>query len=133
MDQQNLLFLVIGLVVALFVLRPLLFGGRRVNPEEAAQRISAGTAVLIDVREPSEWADGVAQPAVLLTLGDLRGERKNWKPFLEKNRGKELILYCASGVRSGMAASQLKSEGFSVANLGGFGRWVSASLPVRKP
>ena len=133
MDNQNLIFLAVGLLIFFFVLKPMFFGGRRVNPEEAAARLKAGKAVLVDVRDPGEWANGVAQPAVLLSLGDLRGERKKWKPFLEKNRGKELILYCASGMRSGMAASLLKKEGFEVSNLGGFGRWASAGLPVRKP
>ncbi len=106
---------------------------RRVSPAETAQLVADGKAVLVDVREPGEWARGVAAPASLISLGDLSGPRKKWKPFLDKNRGKEIILYCASGMRSGMAASQLKKEGFTVANLGGFSNWAGAGLPVRQP
>jgi rhodanese-related sulfurtransferase len=101
---------------------------------EAADRLKAGDAVLIDVREADEWTEtGVADPAVLLALTDLRGERTQWTAFLEKNRDKTLLLYCRSGGRSGQAAVVLAKEGFKVANAGGFKAWETAGLPVRKP
>jgi rhodanese-related sulfurtransferase len=103
-------------------------------PAEAAKRVADGNAVLIDVRGPDEWAEtGVAAPAALLPLSDLTGARKQWKAFLEKNRDKELILYCASGHRAGRAAKRLAKEGFRTANAGGFSDWQAAGLPVRKP
>jgi len=105
-----------------------------IKPVDAAARVKAGDAVLIDVREPDEWAEsGVAEPAALLSLSDLRGERKSWKPFLEKNREKTLLLYCRSGNRSGQAAAILAKEGFKTANAGSFRGWKSDGLPVRKP
>jgi rhodanese-related sulfurtransferase len=104
------------------------------TPTDAAAQLKAGGAVLIDVREADEWAEtGVAEPAVLLALSDLRGERTVWKPFLEKNRDKTLLLYCRSGSRSGKAAEILAKEGFKTANVGGFSGWKEAGLPVRKP
>jgi rhodanese-related sulfurtransferase len=104
------------------------------TPAEAAAQLKAGGAVLIDVREPEEWTEtGVAEPAVLLALSDLRGERTTWKPFLEKNRDKTLLLYCRSGGRSGKAAEILAKEGFKTGNVGGFKAWSDAGLPVRKP
>jgi rhodanese-related sulfurtransferase len=134
MEKQNLLYLAIGLAIFFFVLRPVLFGGSRVKPEEAAEQLKTGKAVLIDVRESDEWAEsGVAEPAVLLALSDLRGERKQWKPFLEKNRDKTLLLYCRSGNRSGQAAAILAKEGFKTDNAGSFSAWKSAGLPVRSP
>jgi rhodanese-related sulfurtransferase len=105
----------------------------KISPQEAARRVEEGKAVLIDVREPKEWAEGVAQPAQLLSLSDLRGERKDWKAFLEKNRGRELILYCRTGNRSGTAATILAKEGFTTTNAGGFAAWKEAGLPVRQP
>lgn len=126
--------LVILLVlIALFIVVKRVMAGPSVSPEEAAQRVAAGTAVLIDVREPAEWSGGVAQPAVLCSLGDLRGDRAQWKKILEANKDKELILYCASGARSGMAASMLRKEGYQVVNAGGFSSWRGAGLPVRQP
>jgi rhodanese-related sulfurtransferase len=103
-----------------------------VAPAEAAKRVADGKAMLVDVREPAEWAEtGVAAPAALLPLSDLNGDRKLWKEFLEKNRDKELILYCRSGNRAGRAAAILAGEGFRTANAGGFGDWQAAGLPVR--
>lgn len=102
-------------------------------PKEALDRIQAGTAVLIDVREPSEWQDGVAEPAALLSLSSLQGARKDWDAFLAANKDKELIVYCRSGARSAVAAGILKKEGFRVENAGGFSSWKKAGLPVRQP
>ena len=105
-----------------------------ITPAEAARRVADGKAVLIDVREPKEWAEtGVAAPATLLALSDLTGDRKQWKPFLEKVGDKELILYCRTGNRSGRAAKLLAEEGYRTTNAGGFSDWQAAGLPTRKP
>ncbi len=126
------LLLVVLLVVVVFAVKRVM-AGPSISPSEADARIKAGTAVLIDVREPDEWAGGVAEPALLCSLSDLRGDRGEWKTVLEANRDKELILYCASGARSGVAAGMLRKEGFNAVNAGGFGDWRSAGLPVRTP
>jgi len=105
-----------------------------IPPAEAARRVADGGAVLVDVRESDEWAEtGVAAPAALLPLSDLTGDRQQWRGFLEKNRDKELILYCRSGHRAGRAGRLLVGEGFRVANAGGFRDWQAAGLPTRKP
>ena len=126
-------FILIALVfVVALTITSRVFAGDFMPPAEAAQRVADGTAVLIDVREPEEWArTGVAEPAVLLSLSDLRGDRVLWKAFLVKNKDMELILYCRSGHRAGIAADILAKEGFQVANAGGFKHWKSAGLPVR--
>ena len=106
---------------------------QKVTPTEAAKRVADGKALLVDVREPAEWAEsGVAAPAELLPMSDFNGDRKLWKPFLEKHAGKELILYCRTGNRSGKVATKLAEEGQTVANAGGFKDWAAAGLPVRK-
>jgi len=103
------------------------------TPAEAAKRVAAGTAVLVDCREPSEWADsGVAEPAVLLAKSDFDGAQKAWKPFLEKNAGIEIILYCRSGGRSGEVANALAKQGLKAANIGTLRAWTKAGLPTRK-
>jgi rhodanese-related sulfurtransferase len=83
---------------------------RRVAPAEAAQLARDKKAVLVDVREPDEWTDGVAAPAALLPLSDLTGPRQRWKPFLDQVGDREIILYCRSGARSGRAASALSDR-----------------------
>ena len=101
--------------------------------QDAAKQIASGEALLVDVREPSECASGVAGPAHLLPLSDLRGDRAQWKPFLAQNRDKELLVYCRSGNRSGIAAGILRSEGCKVRNIGSYGAWQNAGLPTRQP
>ena len=106
---------------------------QKVTPTEAAKRVADGKALLVDVREPAEWEEsGVAAPAELLPMSDFNGDRKLWKPFLAKHAGKELILYCRTGNRSGKVATKLAEEGQTVANAGGFKDWAAAGLPVRK-
>lgn len=105
----------------------------RASPAEAAERVASGAAILIDVREQAEWAQtGVAEPAILLPLSDLRGGRTRWAPFLgSHDKDKELILYCRSGNRSAIAARILANEGFKVSNAGAFHDWKNAKLPTR--
>ena len=107
---------------------------QQISPAEAAKRVAAGKAVLVDVREPAEWAEtGVAAPAVLLAKSDFDGAQKDWKPFLEQNAGKEIILYCRSGKRAGLVAAALAEKGFKTTNAGGMKDWTAAGLPARKP
>ena len=102
-------------------------------PKVAAQLVAEGKAVLVDVREPAEWAEtGVAADAVLLPKSDFDGPQKLWKDFLAHTGDKEVILYCRSGKRAGTIASALAAKGIKVANAGGFSDWTAAGLPTRK-
>ncbi len=105
------------------------------SPAEAAKLVAAGQAVLIDVREPSEWAEsGVAAPAVLLPKSEFdAGQVGDWKDFLAKVGDKQIITYCRSGRRSGAVAEALAKAGHKVANAGAFQAWQDAGLPTRKP
>jgi rhodanese-related sulfurtransferase len=106
----------------------------RIAAIDAAGLVRDGKAILVDVREPAEWtATGVATPATLLPMSDFQGARKLWRPFLEQHAGKELILYCRSGRRSGLVAQALAAEGWKTRNAGGFQDWVKAGLPTRAP
>ncbi len=106
----------------------------QVRPDELKAALQAGTAVLIDVREPAEWsATGTARDAALLPLSDLRGERRQWTAFLEKHRGKQLFLYCQSGTRSAMAAAQLRGEGLDARNAGSLAALDRAGWPLHRP
>ena len=126
---MNLTVLFVLVVVAFFAwtfwrARP------QVRSDELKTALKASTAVLVDVREPSEWAaTGTAKDAALLPLSDLRGERRQWKPFLEQHRGKQLFLYCQSGARSSMAAAQLRREGFNARNAGSLAALDRAGWP----
>lgn len=73
-------------------------------------------AVLVDVREKSEWDEGHLEGAVFLPLSWLRQESKV-DGFGEKLAGrlpakKILYLYCRSGARARTAAGMLKKQGY---------------------
>ena len=104
----------------------------KIAPAEAARQVREGQAVLVDVREPREWAEtGVAAPAVLLPKSDFDHGEAAWKPFLAAHAHKHLILYCRTGRRAGVVAAALAARGFAVENAGGFKDWTAAGLPVR--
>lgn len=104
----------------------------KIAPAEAARLVADGKAVLVDVREASEWAEtGVAAPAVLLPKSDFDGAQKHWKAFLAQVGEKQIILYCRSGRRSGVVGQALAGQGCAVANAGGFKDWLAAGLPTR--
>jgi rhodanese-related sulfurtransferase len=94
---------------------------------------STGEAILVDVREPAEWATGVAKSARLLPLSDLTGRRTQWNKFLADAPGREILLYRAVGGRAGIAARILGAEGLRAANTGGLKDWIAAGWPVSKP
>jgi rhodanese-related sulfurtransferase len=104
----------------------------KMAPAEAAKLVAEGKAVLVDCREANEWKEtGVAAPAVLLAKSDFDGDQKEWKAFLAKNSGKQILVYCRSGRRSGTLAGALAEKGLTAANVGGLKDWVDAGLPTR--
>ena len=95
-----------------------------VEPAEAERLRSAGHLVL-DVRELSEWAGGHVPGAVHIPYPQLLARLD------ELPRDRPVVAYCASGVRSSLAASILAADGRAAANLrGGFAAWRRAGLEV---
>jgi NADPH-dependent 2,4-dienoyl-CoA reductase/sulfur reductase-like enzyme/rhodanese-related sulfurtransferase len=75
-------------------------------------------ALLLDVREPSEHAAGAIPGSTLIPLGMLRAR------LAELPKDREIVAYCAVGIRGYLAERILKQEGFRARNLsGGFTTW----------
>lgn len=103
-----------------------LFGRKygSIGPTEARRRAAEG-AILLDVREPSEWRAGHAPKARHIPLNDL--DRRG----TELPAGRDIITVCRSGHRSARAAKDLAADGRTVLNLtGGMRAWSAAGLPV---
>jgi rhodanese-related sulfurtransferase len=104
----------------------------KVSPQAAAAEAAAGTAVLVDVREPVEWEHHIAG-AVQVPRGLLEfvADPASAKHRPELDPAGRMIVYCRSGARAALACATLKMMGFeNVANLeGGFGAWQEAGLP----
>ncbi|HOV62690.1 MAG TPA: rhodanese-like domain-containing protein [Spirochaetia bacterium] len=78
------------------------------------EKIKNGAKV-IDVRTEDEFADGHYEGALNIPVGELQSRMNE---LGDKNT--PLVLYCASGARSAMAAKMLKAAGFTdVTNAGG--------------
>jgi hydroxyacylglutathione hydrolase len=96
-----------------------------ITPREAHGRVVAGEAVLVDVREESEWKAGRIPGSIHVPLGELRSRRSIGVP-----EGEEIMLVCRSGARSAFAATILSSDGRGAANLkGGVKAWIREGLP----
>jgi rhodanese-related sulfurtransferase len=98
---------------------------REVTVEEARRRLARNPkAVLLDVREDSEWAAGHAVQAVHLGKGVL--ERDIEKTIPDPNT--ECIFYCGGGYRSALAADAAQRMGYkNAASLAGGYRAMAAS------
>lgn len=102
----------------------LLGGSRKVTPHRAKELHEDG-AILLDVREDTEWRTGHAPGARHIPLGRLSQRLRD----LPTQR--TIITVCRSGARSSRAASLLAREGREVFNMtGGMRAWQRAGLPV---
>jgi rhodanese-related sulfurtransferase len=105
----------------------------KITAKEADRLVADGKAVLVDCREPEEWQEtGVAAPAKLLSKSSFDAGQAEWKEFLAKNQGKQVVVYCRSGRRSAEVANALAAQGVKAANAGGLKDWTEAGLPTRK-
>ena len=104
----------------------------RISPAGAVQLMNndEDNVLILDVREPTETAGGKIAKATQIPVGNI-GQRVS---ELEKHRGKQVIVYCKSGTRSGIACKALNKAGFDeVHNLtGGIMAWQEAHLPLVK-
>jgi rhodanese-related sulfurtransferase len=98
---------------------------KELSVAEARARLQVNPkAVLVDVREDSEWEQGHALEAIHLGKGII--ERDIETAFPDPNT--ELILYCGGGFRSALAAESIQGMGYkNVASLIGGCRAMLAS------
>lgn len=108
----------------------------RVTPAVAGDMIAKGDVLVIDVRDPSEvQASGKVAGAVNVPRGMLEFRADPASPYHDKNfdKGKTVIVYCASGGRSALSGKTLKDMGYEkVYNLGGFKDWAENGGAVDK-
>ena len=92
---------------------------REVTPDQVEPRL--GEATLLDVREADEYEQGALPGAVHLPRGFLEFQVEGRLP----DKAKPVVVYCAGGVRSALAAKTLGELGYQdvVSLIGGFNRW----------
>jgi rhodanese-related sulfurtransferase len=101
---------------------------REIGPAELKALLDQGQALVIDVREPEEFAAEHIAGAVNLPLSSFDPAR------LPAADGKTVILQCAGGKRSGMALDRCAEAQAAIDThlAGGLGAWKSAGLPVER-
>ena len=131
--RNNLLLFVVALVSGGMLLWPLVrrtTGGPWVNTTQATHLINREDALIVDVRNPDEFATGHVLGAKNVPLARLDATGGD----LAKRKDRPVIVYCDGGERAAKAAAALRKHGFArVMNLsGGIGAWQQAGLPVEK-
>jgi rhodanese-related sulfurtransferase len=103
----------------------------RISVAEAKEKLEAGSAVMVDVREPDEYADFHAKDVRLIPVNTVMGEVKQIRDLAGD---KEVLFICKSGARSALAAEFAVAAGLDELPLfnveGGTLAWVEAGYPM---
>lgn len=94
---------------------------RKVSPQEAARMMEGRDAhVVVDVREPDEFAGGHIPDALNIPLSTLSSGRPKDLPDPDRL----ILVYCQSGARSSRACGILAGMGYTnVVDFGGIASW----------
>ena len=98
-------------------------------PEEVLERQATGSALIIDVRTPREYEASHVEGAYLIPLSQVSRRANEIAQFAE---GREIVLYCRTGRRAGIAEDILRDHGITaIYHLHGqLSGWRAAGLPV---
>jgi rhodanese-related sulfurtransferase len=102
--------------------------------QETAEKLAAGTAVVVDVRQSTEWDHGHIDGSVPAPRGLLEFFADPASPrhveALDPER--PMVVVCHSGARAALAAATLQDMGFTDVSVldGGLSAWLEAGLPV---
>ena len=128
----NWMLFLIAIGSGAMLLWPMLRGAGQgaLSAQGAVQMINRERAVVVDVREPEEFASGHAAGSRNVPLNQLEEKL----PGAVKNKSLPVLLMCASGARAQRAVAIAKKLGYEQAQAvaGGLKSWKEANLPVEK-
>jgi rhodanese-related sulfurtransferase len=99
--------------------------------EAAREALDKSSAVVIDIREPSEHAAGVAKGAKLIPMSQLSQRIKE----IPQAADQPVLLICNTQNRSSRVADQLRAAGYTNISYvnGGMSQWAARNWPMIKP
>ncbi|MDY6322730.1 MAG: rhodanese-like domain-containing protein [Succinivibrio sp.] len=101
-------------------------GVSSISCPKAQKLIASGKCALIDVREPSEYAQGYIEGAVNWPLDRISAASA---AQMLPERSKPVVVYCLTGKRAQEAALKLQALGYRyILNLGGISKWPYATV-----
>ena len=119
-----------ALLLVLFIRNETRRGGQNVSPQQLVNLVNRDGAIVVDVRDPKEFAAGHIVSAVNIPQAALAGRLNE----LAKYKDKPVAIVCKMGQHSGAAGTLLRRAGFQqVMRLsGGMMEWRNQNLPVVK-
>ena len=104
----------------------------RISVQEAKEKLDAGTAVMVDVRNPDEYVEIHAKGVRLIPVNNVMNEVKQIRTYAGDKP--EVLFICKSGQRSALAAEYVTAAGLDDKELfnveGGTTAWAAAGLPT---
>ena len=104
---------------------------REMTADEVMQKFKAGEKFhFVDCREDDEWREGHAEGAIHIGRGVLERDIEEEIP----NKGEMVILVCAGGSRSALAAETVQKMGYKnvISMAGGMRDWAQKRFPIAK-
>jgi rhodanese-related sulfurtransferase len=101
-----------------------------ISPQDAASKLNAGEAVVIDVRDKDEWNEAHIPGATHISRGTIEFDIE--EKVSDPNA--MIICHCGGGGRSALAAETLQKMGYKNVHsmAGGLRAWKAAGLPTTK-
>lgn len=98
----------------------------KIEPHDLHRRMQAGDAILIDIREPAEYAREHIRGARLVPIASIDAQD------FETDSGKAAVFTCRSGNRTALNGARLLARGFRETYVlaGGIDGWKKSGLPV---
>ncbi|MEK7345220.1 MAG: rhodanese-like domain-containing protein [Pseudomonadota bacterium] len=127
---DNWMLITVALASGVALLFPVLNKGQGLSPQDVVQLMNREKAIVIDVCEPDEFAQGHVIGAKNLPLGQLEEKLAQ----VVKSKSAQIVMVCQVGARSARAAATARKLGFEHAQslAGGLKAWQAASMPVEK-
>lgn len=133
-DQWLLITLLAAAFWALFFIENKR-AGTSLSPQGLTQLVNNGGAVVIDLREKSEYEKGHIVDATNIPYKSLQVKTESGDGYdaFNAHRDKSVVVVCKMGQHSSHVAKQLAQKGYDVYRLGGgLMEWQSAQLPLVK-
>ncbi len=127
------LFLALAVVILLLALDPIRkrsSGIRTVNALELPRVMRHENAIVVDISDPADFANGHIPKAKNVPLSRINDDIARLNRF----KSRPVVVACRAGTRSSKAANILKKHNFADIRIlhGGFAAWTKENLPVEK-
>ena len=117
--KKSISFLLAVVLCTFFVTEKIFAEGERITGEQGREKVKNG-ALLLDVRSPEEYSSGHVEGSLNIPHTEVESRLKEFG----ENKNREIVVYCRSGHRAGIAKEALEKNGFKhVFNAGGYADW----------